>query len=226
MDKRFIDDYYSTRVSQSDDRLYQVGKTVNGQVVGKESLSIIAKRVVDGLHLTLADSVTDMGCGNGLLTEQIAPYVREIVAVDRSRKLLDIARSVAPSNVSYVQGDILDIGEPCLREKAFSYEVMQHLTHRELGRLLQERLVREPTRILLGGILDAAKVMDYFRTSSQRQRYFSSLESGASTELGTWWHREHICDLARRSGFRAYILDQDPQLYTSYYRFDAILDRI
>src|SRR5215210_1948802 len=36
--------------------------------------------------------VGDLGCGTGQLTETVAPYVREVVAVDSSKDMLDAAR--------------------------------------------------------------------------------------------------------------------------------------
>ena len=65
--------------------------------------------------------------------------------------------------------------------------------------------------------------MNFFSTESQKQFYFTSLESEKGSELGTWWYREHISDLAKRKNCKTHILDQAPELYTSHYRFDAVI---
>jgi len=61
--------------------------------------------------------VGDLGCGTGQLTETIAPYVKQVVAVDSSTEMLDAARQRvgAARNVDLRQGDLeglpIDSGE-------------------------------------------------------------------------------------------------------------------
>ncbi|MBL8746618.1 MAG: metalloregulator ArsR/SmtB family transcription factor [Phycisphaerae bacterium] len=52
--------------------------------------------------------VADLGCGTGNGAELIAPYVREVIAVDQSRPMLDAARKRigGASNVRFVDGPI------------------------------------------------------------------------------------------------------------------------
>src|SRR5215216_1054391 len=52
--------------------------------------------------------VGDLGCGTGQLTETVAPYVREVIAVDSSRDMLDAAghRLGGARNVDLRQGEL------------------------------------------------------------------------------------------------------------------------
>src|SRR6187549_3138166 len=52
--------------------------------------------------------VGDLGCGTGQLTEVVAPYVRQVIAVDSSADMLDAARHrlVGSGNVDLRQGDL------------------------------------------------------------------------------------------------------------------------
>src|SRR6186713_690419 len=52
--------------------------------------------------------VGDLGCGTGQLTETIAPYVKQVVAVDSSRDMLDAAQQRVghARNVDLRQGDL------------------------------------------------------------------------------------------------------------------------
>ena len=52
--------------------------------------------------------VGDLGCGTGQLTDTIAPYVQQVVAVDSSTEMLDAARQRlgASRNVDLRQGDL------------------------------------------------------------------------------------------------------------------------
>ena len=61
--------------------------------------------------------VGDLGCGTGQLTEVVAPYVRQVIAVDSSADMLDAARVrvSAARNVDLRQGELeslpIDAGE-------------------------------------------------------------------------------------------------------------------
>src|SRR5262245_41938496 len=52
--------------------------------------------------------VGDLGCGTGQLTETIAPHVKQVIAVDGSKDMLEAARTrlSAMSNVDMRQGDL------------------------------------------------------------------------------------------------------------------------
>ncbi len=45
--------------------------------------------------------VLDFGCGTGLLTERLAPHVREVVAVDASRAMVEVLAAKALPNVRF-----------------------------------------------------------------------------------------------------------------------------
>ncbi|MGH2588112.1 MAG: class I SAM-dependent methyltransferase, partial [Dehalococcoidia bacterium] len=52
--------------------------------------------------------VGDLGCGTGLFTQAVAPYVRQVIAVDASAEMLDAARARlgGAANVELRQGDL------------------------------------------------------------------------------------------------------------------------
>ena len=55
-----------------------------------------------------ARRVFDFGCGTGLLTQQLAPWVAEVVALDASPAMLEVLRAKAIPNVRVVGADIDD----------------------------------------------------------------------------------------------------------------------
>lgn len=103
MDK--LDNYYTQRVSQSDDLLYQVGKTVQGKPVSERQIGLIVEGIVARLELSADDAVADLGCGNGLLTNFIASEVRTMLGVERNSSLYEQAcRHVSHPNTSFLRG--------------------------------------------------------------------------------------------------------------------------
>jgi ubiquinone/menaquinone biosynthesis C-methylase UbiE len=70
----------------------------------------IARTMIDEIKLTPAMDVMDFGCGTGLLTLQLQPFVRSITGVDSSRGMLDILNSkIKDRNLNNVKTFFLDI---------------------------------------------------------------------------------------------------------------------
>lgn len=54
--------------------------------------------------------VLDFGCGTGLLSEKLAPHVREVAAVDTSERMIAVLEEKALPNVRALCTDVLDSG--------------------------------------------------------------------------------------------------------------------
>jgi 2-polyprenyl-3-methyl-5-hydroxy-6-metoxy-1,4-benzoquinol methylase len=63
-------------------------------------------------HLSPGDVVLDYACGTGIITNQIAPSVKEVHAIDISSKMIDVAQREAHErgidNVHYAQSTVFD----------------------------------------------------------------------------------------------------------------------
>src|SRR3954471_14324075 len=100
--------------------------------------------------------VGDLGCGTGQLTETVAPYVKQVIAVDSSRDMLDAARARVRSarNVDLRQGDVenLPIG-PGELDAAMMSLVLHHSP--APGKALTEvaRVLRPGGRVLVVDML-------------------------------------------------------------------------
>jgi 2-polyprenyl-3-methyl-5-hydroxy-6-metoxy-1,4-benzoquinol methylase len=124
--------YYRDAVdNHPDDLLKQVGKTVSGKAVEAEQIDIIVNGIISSLQINKNDTVLDLCCGNGLLTERIARTTKKTVGMDYSEALVSIAKLHNSSTVDhYLVSDIQDIDISFLDEfdKFYMYEGMQHLS--------------------------------------------------------------------------------------------------
>lgn len=63
-------------------------------------------------HLNSSDVVLDYACGAGVITAQIADYVKEIHAIDISSKMIDVAQRIADErkieNINFLKTTIFD----------------------------------------------------------------------------------------------------------------------
>ena len=96
--------------------------------------------------------VGDLGCGTGLLSSTVAPYVRRVIAVDGSTEMLEAARSrlEVVSNVTIRQGEMdalpLEAGE---LDIAMLSLVLHYVPDPVRGLAEVARVVRPGGRILI-----------------------------------------------------------------------------
>jgi cyclopropane fatty-acyl-phospholipid synthase-like methyltransferase len=206
--------------------LKQVGKTVNGSEVGEDVLTIIVNHVAEQLGLTNSDKLVDLGSGNGLLTVRLSKMVRKVIGADFVEDLLTYAcRYNRSHNVVYVQSDILNICEDILdgATALTMYEVLQHLSLEDFyGLMMGFAGLKSGARFFIGGVPDKDKLRNFYDTD-EKYEYFMKCESNNQPHLGRWWTKSEISEIAENSGWIMRYVAQPDILYTSYYRFDAVL---
>ena len=215
-----------TRTSQSiDESLRQVGKTVMGRPVARHQLDLIVEAIATALELKPRDTVVDLGCGNGVVTERVAKRVARIAGIDVSESLLEAARtSHARSNCTYHLGDLAELGPLPLggAAKAYGYEVLQHLSTEEtralLGTLIEQ--LGDGLVLFAGSIPERARLRAFYDTP-ERWAYYERRIAEGSDQIGHWWERGELVALCDEFGLTCESSDQTASLYTSHYRFDA-----
>ncbi|RXZ80727.1 class I SAM-dependent methyltransferase [Paenibacillaceae bacterium] len=106
-------------------------------------------------HLKLSDIVLDFGCGTGLISNEIAQYVKEIHAIDISSNMIEIADKKAKerniANISYAHSTIFD---ERVKKGSFDVILVIHVLHL----LEDEHIVLQRINELLkpGGLLISA----------------------------------------------------------------------
>ena len=163
-----------------DDTLRQVGKTVLGRPITHSQVDAILESITFQLDLEPTDVVIDLGCGNGLLTARIADRVSQVTGLDVSETLISTARALnSRPNCAYRIADLATLDSSGLPDatKAYSYEVLQHLSTSEVERLLGslEQLFAAGLVLFTGSLPDRR----CFATSTTRR-------SGGRTTSGIW----------------------------------------
>ena len=91
----------------------------------------------------------DAGCGSGRHTQQLAMHYDQVIGVDISTALIDIARQRSSPNVRYVVSDLLAFADPDGFDLVFSSTTLHHVPDLE-GALVQLRgLVRPGGKAIL-----------------------------------------------------------------------------
>lgn len=124
------------------------------------------------------DVLLDFGCGVGRLSNFIAPYVKEVIGVDKSLKMIEVAReiNVRHKNVTYQSFEKYPLPySDKYFDKIFTYWVLQHVDNEELkttfldfhrilkdnGKVYLFEQVRNNESVVLGDIHHQRKLEEY-----------------------------------------------------------------
>lgn len=214
------------------DFLRQVGKTVGGNPITPEQFDLLVEQLSAGLAIDESDRVLDLCCGNGLLTHRLASRCHEIVGVDYSQPLIEVAKAHhCPANARYLQASVLEIDRESLGskepfDKIYMYEALQHFNPIELDFLLErlELICRPGGRVYFGSVPDRARLWFFYDTPERRAEFERRVAAGTEA-IGTWWDRDTVVGHAVAHGFDWQFIEQHPDLHTAHYRFDVLLTR-
>jgi ubiquinone/menaquinone biosynthesis C-methylase UbiE len=101
----------------------------------------VAEAITDEISLTSTMDVLDFGCGTGLLTLHLQPYVRSITGVDNSKGMLDILRAkIQAGDLSNVAVQYKDLDRGDMLEGLYDLIVSSMTLHhiREISPLLNQ----------------------------------------------------------------------------------------
>lgn len=223
-------DYYNTFPLQISDTDYlrQVGKTVCGKIISNYQFNLIINSIVDTLQINSNDNVLDLCCGNGLVTKEIAKYCRNIVGVDYSKPLIDIANSVhLQPNCNYVHQSILELKSSDFDSKftkVYMYEALQHFKPKQLYNILEiiRKISTTEVQILFGSVPNKKNLWQFYNSPSRKFDYYKRKLLNKEA-IGMWWSNNIIEKISRLYNFDCFFKDQNEDLYTAHYRFDVLV---
>jgi SAM-dependent methyltransferase len=212
-----------------DDFWGQVRRTVNGRPVPSEQIGLIVATVRDRLGLGLDDDLLDVACGNGALTNLLAPACRSVAGVDHSEYLVEVAHRnfEDPPRVTFALGDAAEHAEHEPDPERFtkvlcygSFSFFPEETALQWLAALARRFTRVE-RVLLGNLPDRDRAPAFY---GDRAGWQAELRDPGAP-IGIWRSADEVRDLAAACGWRARLSLMSPRYYARHYRFDAVLER-
>jgi ubiquinone/menaquinone biosynthesis C-methylase UbiE len=121
---------------------------------------------------TGSEVALDSGCGTGALAFALAPHVSEVVAADARAEYLEAARTIAPANVRFVEGDAtaLPFGYGAF-DIAGCLRVLHHVHRPELAVSELARVTRPGGRLFIAdqlGSVDPLRSLEMDRFERRR----------------------------------------------------------
>jgi SAM-dependent methyltransferase len=84
------------------DFFHQVCHTIGGKPYSKDQFDCLMSSIVARLEIAGGASLLDICCGNGLVTSKLANLVDQIVAIDFSQSLIEVANKYhSAPNIAY-----------------------------------------------------------------------------------------------------------------------------
>ncbi|MHA7749234.1 class I SAM-dependent methyltransferase [Paenibacillus chondroitinus] len=109
--------------------------------------------------------VLDIGCGDGLLLQRLAPFAQQVVGIDPDSKSFERARMrlAAVSNVTLINGDFLTMPIPPHEERFSTVTCVATLHHMDLrSALVKMKQVLAPGgRLLIIGLAADKSMIDF-----------------------------------------------------------------
>ncbi len=206
----------------------QVDSTINGEPYPDWQFQLMVSEICNLLELEKDDVVLDLCCGNGLITIELAKKCREVVGIDFSEPLLEVAnRDHRPAKVNYQHINVLNLDKmPQIASGPFNKVLMhsglQFFRKRGLIIILRNilSLTDEGGIILLGNIPDSRKKWKFYNTH-QRQRVYLLRKIIGRDAIGTWWGENFIRETCKQLNLQCEFYEQSKELHTSHYRFDV-----
>lgn len=217
---------YPARVPQSE-FFTQVGRTVGGMPTGQADLITTSEAILSALRPSPGEIVLDLCCGNGLVTERIAPHCGRLIGIDFSEPLIRIARSRIPNvefvvaDVTMIDGKLLGVDRVDAAYLAFAFHNFDEAKARKL--LTQLNFIAGPKfRLFLESIPDIARIKAHYHTR-ERMAAFQMRKAEGTEQIENWWSAKRLDAVARAEGFASEPRMQGADRVNSHYRFDALL---
>jgi len=193
-----------------------------------DGLLLVETHLVELLNLSNSDTLLDVCCGNGLITNRLSKYCSAVLGIDFSPLLIDVATQNNPySSVEYLTGDATTITK--ITNQKFDKIVLnfsfQYFNFEEGLKVVSEmkKLLNPKGIILLGDIPNQKYFWAYYNTLPKRFFYFKQWLF-MQPKMGKFWSEQEMMKLARLNNLKGTFLKQNETLPHAHYRFDFVLE--
>ena len=216
--------YWNTNVEEKESDVF-------GQVQRKDlkSTLLTVNHIMRVLDIKPSDTVLDVCCGNGIITQQIAKKCDSIVGVDQSENLLYVAKGdYKEMNCLYINCSALEMNQFVKQhsfDKIYLQFSLQYFDKRNEGqKVITEMLkcLKPKGKIFIGDITDYKRKHKLYDTLLKKAFYYKQMLQGKSG-MGKFWKEEELNTICKTLGVKGTYLEQANELPYAHYRFDYLI---
>lgn len=197
-----------------------------------ESTFVTASRIVKILKIDKNDTVLDVCCGNGILTQIVSEKTKNIVGVDQSNVLIKLANAKNnKATVTYKIGSALDLEKTLqnmLFDKIYLQFSFQYFDKKNEGALVIAAMLahlKPNGKIFIGDIPNFKKRFIYYNTFVKRIRWIKQYIFNTNP-MGKFWKQTELAAICKKLQVKGTFLKQPKELPYSHYRFDYLIEKL
>lgn len=230
--KSFWQNYRIVDIKTKEDLLFQVGKTVGGEVISRNQFNKDIDEIVLSLSLNKNDVLLDLCCGNGIVSHELSDYVKQTIGIDFSKSYIDNAKKYCKNEkIEYHVVDLLNPND--LKEILNKYQPNKILMNDCLAyfepnnlKIIVSELSKLSVTILMSGILDENKKWKFYNTWKRKLFYFTDvLFFNKRSGIGYWWTKKKIKKIADNNKLNVFFFNHHKENHMAHYRFNAKLEK-
>lgn len=197
----------------------------------EDSIQSSVDNIIARLEISKTDKVLDVCCGNGFITHEISKVCNEIVGVDQSQNLIQIANNTYQENNTKhicISATSMsnDLGSTKF-DKIYLEFSFQYFDKKNEGKKVIQEMINllTPTgKILISNITESGKQKVLFDTLPKRFYYLTSRIRGKNS-MGKFWLVKELDDICKELKIQGQYIKQPSHLPYAHYRFDYIITK-
>jgi 16S rRNA (adenine1518-N6/adenine1519-N6)-dimethyltransferase len=108
----------------------------------------VVDRIVQAAELNSNEKVVEVGPGLGVLTKELARSAGKVIAIEKDHRAIEILQKELPSNVTVIEGDILEFNPDTADLKRGEYKLVANLPYYITSHFLRKLLEDWPSPAL------------------------------------------------------------------------------
>lgn len=224
----FWEEYRNQEPTKEKDLFFQVGKTINKEIIPTEIFNDMISDIKLKLNLSTNDILLEMCCGNGLLSKPLGGFVKQVYAFDFTERLIETAKKfMYSSNIEYKVGDVReDINNIFLFKekpnKILMNDSLGYFETFELSKIIENMMDRRFYFYITGIPSDTLK-WNFYNTYERKKRYAELRKIGDDHNdgIGRWWTYNDFMKIAKIYNLEVIIENQPKKIST--YRMNVLL---
>lgn len=196
----------------------------------EEETVVTAEHIKKMLDINSNDLILDVCCGNGLLTNIISENCSEIIGVDQSEKLIEVANSLFKNKTcSFITSSVIEIPNRIhqIFDKIYLEFSFQYFDQKDDGSNVIKTMLKvlKPDGLLFIGDIPEKGKEGKLYNSFIKKIYRQLAKLKRKDTMGKFWSPDEISAICKTLKVKGRKITQPKNMPYSHYRFDFLIQK-